>query len=77
MITPLVTSGLSALAEHAPGLLETVFCVYISLVVILAMVARGHAPGREVPGPTPRRCWIGCSGTARVAPGAEPWWDSR
>ena len=42
MITPLGTSGLSALAEHAPGLLETVFCIYVSLVVILAMVGSMH-----------------------------------
>jgi hypothetical protein len=42
MITPLATSGLSALAEHAPGLLETVFCVYVSLMVILAMVDSMH-----------------------------------
>ena len=42
MITPLATSGRSALAEHAPGLLETVFCVYVSLIVILAMVGSMH-----------------------------------
>jgi hypothetical protein len=36
------TSGISALAEQAPGLFEMVFGVYISLIVILAMVGSMH-----------------------------------
>ncbi len=42
MITPLGSAGLSALAVHAPGLLETVLCVYVSLIVIVAMVGSMH-----------------------------------
>jgi hypothetical protein len=42
VITPWVTSGVSALAEQAPGLVEVVFGVDVSLIVILAMVGSMH-----------------------------------
>ena len=42
MITPWGASGISALAEQAPGLLAVVFGVYVSLVVTLAMVGSIH-----------------------------------
>jgi hypothetical protein len=42
VITPWGASGVSALAEQAPGLLAAVFGVYVSLIVILAMVGAMH-----------------------------------
>ena len=41
MITP-IGASLSTLAEHAPGLVEVVFGIYVSLIVILAMVGSMH-----------------------------------
>ncbi|MDP9209437.1 MAG: hypothetical protein M3O65_13305, partial [Actinomycetota bacterium] len=72
MITPTGHGGLSALAQHAPVLLEVVFGVYVSLVVILAMVGSMHPDERCRA--DAQRCWTDCFGRAR---GAERWWDSR
>lgn len=42
MITPLGASALGTLAEHAPGLVEIIFGVYVSLIVILAVAGSMH-----------------------------------
>lgn len=42
MITPWSASGFRALAEQAPGFVAVAFGVYVTLIVVLAMVGSMH-----------------------------------
>jgi hypothetical protein len=53
VITPWGAGGFSTLAEQAPGLVAAAFGVYVSLIVILAIVGAMH-PDEKIRADTQR-----------------------